>query len=416
MAPDDKTAAQIASDPSSSEGETASEGGAADAPSPKVRNGLSRFEHPEEHVGSRAMNREPTSDEGPLEDDVRRMPPGEISLVIITTLLVLAAFKYASAVMFPVTLALVLHFLLSPLIRLFGRYRVPEFVSATIVVLGAVAAVGVAGYFLSDPASEWISQAPDVLRQAEVKFRGVTEPLEDVAAATEHVGAITTPPGTEEPVTVIERKQPIVDSVLNMTAGAAVSVSTTVVLLYLMLAAGHRTLNSVVELMPTMADKRGVVELVRSIEEGISRYLVTVTLINTGLGVAIGTAMWLLGLPSPVLIGVLAAALNFVPFLGAVAGAAIVFLIALVSLDTTAAILAPVVYATINTIEGNVITPMIVGRSMSLNPVFVFLAIILWGWLWGIGGILIAVPLLGIAKIFCEHFESLRPIARVLEG
>ncbi|MCA9022113.1 MAG: AI-2E family transporter, partial [Planctomycetaceae bacterium] len=171
------------------------------------------------------------------------------------------------------------------------------------------------------------------------------------------------------------------------------------------------------ELMPTLTDKRGLVTMIRSVEHGISQYLVTITAINIGLGIIIGTVMWLLGLPDPVLLGIMAATLNFIPFVGAFIGAAVTFLIGIVYLNTPAeAVIGPLMYIVINTLEGNVITPMILGRSMKLNPALVFICIIFWGWAWGVGGILLAVPLIGMVKISCDDFESLQPVARILSG
>jgi predicted PurR-regulated permease PerM len=200
---------------------------------------------------------------------------------------------------------------------------------------------------------------------------------------------------------------------MNFLAGLTIVVA----LLYLMLAMGHRTLNSIVELMPTREDKRGIVTMIRNVEQGISGYLISVTIINAVLGLVIGSVLGLMRFPDPILLGVMAASLNFVPFVGCIIGSGITFLIGIVYLDTpTQALLGAMAYMAINILEGNVITPMILGRSMKLNPPIVFISIVFWGWVWGIGGILIAVPLLGIAKIACDHFEPLKPVARVLTG
>ena len=146
-------------------------------------------------------------------------------------------------------------------------------------------------------------------------------------------------------------------------------------------------------------------------------FLLTVACINVGLGIVEGLAMWLLGMPNPALWGVLCCVLNFIPYLGAMVGAIIVFFVAVLTFDTLEyAMVVPATYFAINAIEGNVVTPAILGRSMQLNPVIVFLFLTFWGWMWGISGAILAVPLLTVLKIGFDHFERTRPIGTLLAG
>ncbi|WP_166819708.1 AI-2E family transporter [Thalassoroseus pseudoceratinae] len=341
--------------------------------------------------------------------------PGQLSLVILTGLAILHTLYFAKAVLFPVTLAFVLFFLFSPIVRFLTRLHLPEIVSATIVVLSASLCIGLVAAALFGPASDWVEQAPETLQKARERLSFLIKPISQMNEATDKAAAIAS---EKEDVEKVVLEQPgvsnaIVNTTANIVAGAAI----TIVMLFMMLAMSHRTLNTIVELMPNVHDKRGVVELVRDVEQGISSYLITVTTINLVLGIVIGIAMALLGLPDTVLIGIMAGTLNFVPFVGCFAGAGITFLIAVVTLNSTGmAVLAPIIYISINSLEGNVITPMLLGRRMELNPAIVFLGIVIWGWVWGIGGALISVPLLGILKITCDHFVKLKPIARFLNG
>jgi len=160
-----------------------------------------------------------------------------------------------------------------------------------------------------------------------------------------------------------------------------------------------------------------MVEMVREMEDDVSFYLLTISLINAGLGIAIGTAMYLLGMPNAVLWGVMAALFNFVPYLGALVGAGVVGLVALLTVEQPlAALLPPLVYLTLTSIEGYLVTPAMLARRLTLNPIAVFLSLILWTWVWGIGGALLAVPLLATFKICCDHIEPLKPIGTMLEG
>jgi predicted PurR-regulated permease PerM len=126
--------------------------------------------------------------------------------------------------------------------------------------------------------------------------------------------------------------------------------------------------------------------------------------------------MWALGLPTPVLWGVMAALLNFIPFAGATVGAMVVFLVALLQFDLSYACLAPAIYVFVNVIESYWVTPALLGKSMSLNPVVILLSITLWGWMWGIGGVFMAVPLLVVLKIICDNVETLTPLGRMMES
>ena len=341
----------------------------------------------------------------------------QIPLIILSTLAVIHAVYFARAILFPIALSIVLFFLLAPLVRLLTRFRlIPESLAAAIVVGGVACGIALASYAVSGPMARWFTSAPETLRKAEVKLRFVIEPVDKIDEATEKVSDMAE--GSDEDTVKVSIKQPpVTNYILSATMTFLAGGTITIVLVYLLLAMGHRTLNSVVELIPTMEDKRGFVATLRDVEQGISRYLLTITAINICLGILIGTSLGLLGMPDPLLLGIMAAALNFIPYAGCFLGCVITFLIGVVYLDSPAqAVMAPLIYLTINAIEGNVITPMVLGRSMKLNPVIVFTFIIFWGWVWGVGGVLIAVPLLGIIKIACDHTQTLKPVARILTG
>jgi predicted PurR-regulated permease PerM len=345
-----------------------------------------------------------------LEADQRRRP---VALTILATLSVFYTVYLTRSLLFPVVLAVIFYFLFRPLVRWMSRRRVPDSAGAAVVVLSALAVAVTGVYFLFAPATAWVRGMPDTLRQAEGKFAPLLRQVQSVEQASEEVERIT---GEDEEVQIVEHRQPsLTTTILNTTGEVAAAVVITVVLLYLLLAFGDQFLNSVVQLRPTFRDKREVVALVRDIERGVSRYLVTVTIINICLGVAIGSVLWALGMPNPVLWGGLAGLLNFVPFIGALVGEVMVALVALVEFQSIGyALLAPLSYLVINTLEGNVITPLILGRSMSLSPLAVFLSLILWGWMWGIGGVLVAVPVLGMLKIICDRFPTLQPLSNLL--
>jgi predicted PurR-regulated permease PerM len=191
----------------------------------------------------------------------------------------------------------------------------------------------------------------------------------------------------------------------------------TLLLTFFLLTYGDELINNILKILPSIREKRKTVEFVYAVEQSISRYLLTVSCINLILGLLIGTAMWLLGMPSAVLWGAMATILNFVPFIGAIVGSFIVFLVAILSFDSLVyASMIPIVYFSLTALEGNIITPHLLGRSMSLNPIIVFLSLTFWGWMWGIGGAVVAIPIIAALKVGFEHFQSTQQISLLLSG
>jgi len=189
----------------------------------------------------------------------------------------------------------------------------------------------------------------------------------------------------------------------------------TLVLLYFLLAAEDLFLLKLVKVLPSLDDKKRAVEICRQIEQDVSTYLWTITLVNVGLGLVVGLSMYFLGMPNPALWGVLAAFLTYIPYLGALTGIISIGLAAALTFtDPIKIILAPSIYFLAAIIEGNFITPIALGRSLALNPVVIFIWLLFWGWAWGILGVVLAVPLLAIVRIICRHFKSLAALGEFL--
>ena len=186
-------------------------------------------------------------------------------------------------------------------------------------------------------------------------------------------------------------------------------------LLLFLLSSGDLFYAKIVRAMPTFSDKKKALGIALDIERELSRYLGTIALINAGLGICVGLALWAIGIPNPILWGVLAGVLNFIPYIGSLIGVALVGTIALGTMPTLShAALAPLAYFALTTIEGQFVTPVLVGRRLALNPVTLFLGIAFWGWLWGVIGMLFAVPLMVAVKIFCSHIDGLATISDFL--
>ena len=242
------------------------------------------------------------------------------------------------------------------------------------------------------------------------------KPIAQVAQASGAIEKLTTTETAPAKTPTVEVKQhPITDRLFANTSEVLVSTLTTIILLYFLLAYHEVFLAKLIKLMPTLSDKKRAVTIAHEIEAQISRYLFTITLINLCLGIAVGTAVGFLGLSNPMMWGVLVAVLNFIPYLGALTGIFCMLLGALLSFDSLGfALIFPATYLALATIEGNFITPFVMGRSLTLNPVLVLLSLMFWGWMWGIVGILLAVPILATFKIFCTHLKPMEPLAEFM--
>ena len=344
----------------------------------------------------------------------------DLRTVAVTGLFVLAAIwaiYVARPVLLPLVAAGLLSFLLSPLVRGLARLHVPRAASAGAVVVLLLAGVSFGVQQLAGPAAGWLEEVPTAFRQLEGELRGVRTQVQKVSAATEQVEDLTRM-GEEKPAASAEPSTPsLVQRLLRGGRDVAVTAFLTVILLFFILSSDDLFLRKLVESMPRLREKRLSVEAVRAIQRDISRYLATITLINVALGLAVAVAMLWLELPNAALWGAMAALLNFVPYLGAVVGVAVVAVAGMVTFDGWWAGLTPaLVYLALTGLEGYVITPLTLSKRLTLNPLAILVAVVFWGWLWGIPGALVAVPLLACLKIVCSRFQILVPLAEFLEG
>jgi predicted PurR-regulated permease PerM len=201
-------------------------------------------------------------------------------------------------------------------------------------------------------------------------------------------------------------------TVRNMLA----SIVSAVVLLYFLLASGDVFLRKLVRVLPGLRDRILAVEISRSIQADIGRYFATTTLINLGLGFLTATAMWLLSMPSPLLLGTIAAVLNFLPYIGSAMTLVAIVLVAAISFDTFWQIaLPPLTYLALTAIEGQLVQPMLLGQRLSLSPVVLFVWMMIWGWLWGVAGLILAVPMLVALKICADRLDALSAVAEFIK-
>lgn len=348
-----------------------------------------------------------------------RVRPG--AATVITTILGLIAFLYfARPVVLPVFLACIAGMTLKPLIRLLSRAHLPPALSSAVVLGVLVTAISFGFFELGQPALRWVNEAPQHMTELRHRFQKIFPRLQrfsQAAAAMNNLGA------TEEERAEGQIKAPTVGiqesrgtaSILNWTGTLIVGIGETLVLLYLLLASGDLFLQKLVHVMPTLRDKKRAVEISHEIQQNISTYLFSVSLINATLGLLVSAGLYALGVPNPLLWGTLAALLNYIPTFGPITGVGLLAVVGLLTFDSLLkGLLPPACYLGIHLVEANLVTPMVLGRRFTLNPVVIFFSLIFWTWLWGVPGALLSVPILVSLKAICDRFPALSAVSELL--
>lgn len=343
-----------------------------------------------------------------------KWPLGTLAIVAV-----LAVLYFAKDVFIPVTLAIVLSLLLRPAVRWMHRRRIPEAVGALVCLSCLVIAIAAGVVPLLGPAQKWVEGLPQHAEQLGKKFTSVKNRFGAVFKIRSQIAdfARDDEGDVSVPVTVQEPEFASNAGMITSTGHTLGMWLVVIVLSFFLLTAGDPLINNVLMILPTIREKRQTVEMIKEIERGISNYLVTITMINIGLGAVLTLALWLMGVPNAPVWGMMTAIFNYVPFLGQGVAGIIISLVAVLSFDSVGyALLVPVVFYSIAAIEGNVITPALLGRRMSLNPIIVLLFLIGWGWMWGVAGAFLAVPILSGIKLGCDRFECTRPVGTLLGG
>lgn len=324
------------------------------------------------------------------------------------------ALRLGSTFFIPLFFAIILKFVLQPVLRGAERMYLPRKLAAGMIVLMLLAGVGGIGSMLATPASEWMERIPEGLPQLKDKFRFLSKPVEKTQAVLAQAESITAAPGPKVQPVMLQGTR-LSDRILTMTQIFAASAMTTVLLLFFLLASGDTFLRRFVEILPTFRNKRQAVDITKQIEGDISVYLGTVTLMNTCVGIATGLAMWAFGLGDPILWGAVAFLLNYLPIVGVMLGMALFSVVGFMEIaEFWRALLPAAAYFCFHTIESSVLTPMILAKRLTLNPVLVILSLVFWYWMWGFAGAVMAVPMLAITKIVCDRVEKLKHVGHFL--
>ncbi len=339
-----------------------------------------------------------------------------VGVTVLAVLALLYTFYFARAFLLPISFALLLSFLLSPLVRILARFRIPPPIGSAVVMLALLGILGLGTYELARPVQSWVAKAPATFAAMQEKLTKLRRPIERVTKTAEQVqSAATDVSGAAKTTEVVVKSPSLTSRVFGTTQRLLAAALEVAILLYFLLAAGDLFLQKLIKVLPHVKDKRKAVEIARETESSISTYLLTALFVNIMEGVVVAFAMYLLGMPNPALWGALVVPLHFIPYLGPAVMALILGIAAITTFDSTSqVILVPVTFLIINLFQANIVSPMLLGHRLALNPVALFVGLTFWFWIWGVPGAFIAVPLLATFKIFCDHIESLASVGEFL--
>lgn len=323
-------------------------------------------------------------------------------------------FYFARDLFLPLFLAFLIALTLRPVVR-FGERRgfsPPVTAAALAIGLGLIGFTG--GYFGATPVSNAAAELPMMMGEVKQTLTHVGGSMEQIKEVSEEVEKLAGETGAQAGGgTNI--------NILRSAATGAITITTTLVialvLATLLLASGNLFYEKLVQSFPAFSDKKVALKAAHDVEQRISRYLLTITVINAGLGLAVAVSFWLLGMPSAIMFGALAFVLNYLPYIGAMIGIVISAGFAILEFGSIqGALPVPLAYLVLTSIEGQFITPVFVGRQLRLNAVAVFVAVVAWAWLWGVTGALMAVPFLVLVKVIADAVPGLDVLSNFLSA
>jgi predicted PurR-regulated permease PerM len=350
--------------------------------------------------------------------------PKAIFLGGLFALAFLAAAYVAADILLPLVLAFILNLLLQPAMRWLERLHVPRILAALLLIVGLFGAIVGLGAAISGPASTWATKLPEGIPRLQERLSFLRAPIDTLQRFLQKVegygeAAAPSAEGAKAPSAAPAPAggSTLMTMLFTGTQNFARGFFTTVLFLMFLLASGDIFLRRLVEILPRLSNKRQAVDISRQIEHDISAYLVTITIMNATVGILMGLVMWITGVGDPILWGTVAFLLNYIPIIGWIVCAVVFLLAGLLTIDTLWQALLPAgLYVVIHVIEGETVTPMLLARRFTLNPVIVVMALVFWFWMWGILGAVIAVPVLAITKIVCDRIRPLAAFGHFLEG
>ena len=334
----------------------------------------------------------------------------DIAMLVLSILAVLYTVHLAREVLLPITLAVIFALLLMPLVKRMERWYMPRALSALLLIGIGLGAFGGGLYFLSSSAMDWVQKIPDAQKALQVHLGDVQKEVAEVDAAARQLEALTEGV-SKQSTTAAPTKVEVWLGLQNFFMFGGLSI----ILLFFLLTSGEQLLQRIVDMLPSVEDKRRALQMSARAQAQMSRYLSTITMVNGLVGLLTALVLWLFDFPDPALWGAIAAALRFVPYLGVSFTVALLAVVGAISYDDIWLMAGvPLGYLLLTSFVGQVIDPFVHGMRFSMNPIIVFIWIFFWGWLWGAPGVLLAVPLLTLFQVLCEHSQRLAPIAHII--
>jgi predicted PurR-regulated permease PerM len=360
----------------------------------------------------------PAEAQAGAERPARPRPRASVALMVLATLAVGYTLWAAQDLVLPVLLAIFFALVGNPILRLLQRLWVPRFVGAILILsLGMFATVQL-GRQLVVPAAEWVRQVPGQVRDLAPKLRSLVKPVREANKAAENIARAAGGENTATPVQVVKTEVNDPYKALTSTPKLLTSVLAVLLLTFFFMVYGQSLQRNAIALLPGRQQKRLTVEILQSIEHEISRYVLTISIINVVFGLVFAAVLTYLQVPvdEALLWGTMAALLNFAPYVGPLIGIAIMLVMGFVAFhDPLHSLLPAGIYLLLHTLEGQLITPIILGRRMALSPLILILGLMVFGSMWGIIGLLLAVPLLVCVKLVLAKVEGMEGWARLLE-
>ena len=360
---------------------------------------------------------DPTLTDASAEISAARRPRASYALLVLATLAVGSTLWAAQDLLLPVLLGMFFALVGNPIIRFLQRLHVPRFVAALVLVVGGITGAVVLGNQLVVPASDWFRDVPKELRELTPKLRQLAKPVQDANLAAQNIARAAGGESAKR-VQVVRTQVDDPYKILTTTPRLLASILAVVLLTFFFMVYGEQLQRHAIALLPGRQKKKFTVEILHSMEHEISRYVLTISVINTLMGLLFAGILFALDVPLPeaLLWGTLVALLNFAPYVGPLIGMGLMLLVGFVSYkDPWMSVLPAAIYLVLHTLEGQIITPIILGKRMALSPLVLILALMLFGWLWGIIGLLLAVPLLVCVKLVLARVEGMEGWARLLE-
>lgn len=341
-----------------------------------------------------------------------------ICLSVLSVIAIGAALYVGRAYLLPIAVAFVFSVILTPLCNRLEWFRLPRAIAALLALVMASATVYAGFYLIAQPAARWIDDAPEIFHKAERQLAKLREPLKPLQDFSNEVDGLTiVPPARPQVRAVVVEGPQLTESLISSAQVIAIQTGFVLILTYFFLLTREEFRQKLIVFQTRLAGRVRTARAFRDVEHRVAGYLVTYSAINLGLGIATGLACWKLGLPEPAMWGGIAAILNFIPFVGPTITLGMLGLAGLATFNTLLEAAFPVLaFWGFSLIESNLVTPTIMGRRMTLNPLAIVLSVSFWIWIWGPVGGLISLPLLIMFKVICDHTPALRVVGALIGG